>query len=91
MDNSDKNLEEQFDEKLCDEKHKNLDSIVNDHEIRLNKHAQRLDDIEHENVELKNELKHLCEDLKSLTSVLKWFIGVLLTTLIGFFITMVSK
>jgi chromosome segregation ATPase len=76
---------EPFDEKLCGEKHKNLDSILNDHEIRLNKHGQRLDNLEQESAELKTDIKHLCEDLKDLTSVLRWFIGVIISALLGFF------
>ena len=56
------------------------------HDKRLNNHAERLDKLEQEGVALKAEIKNLCENLTSLTSVMKWFIGIWVTTLLGFFI-----
>nr|WP_312986120.1 hemolysin XhlA family protein [Clostridioides sp.] len=35
-------------------------------------------------------MENLCSDLKDLTGVLKWIVGVLITTLIVFFIYMVQ-
>lgn len=56
------------------------------HDKRLNNHSERLDKLEQEGAALKIEIKNLCENLKSLTSVIKWFIGIWVTTLLGFFI-----
>ncbi|MFQ9979550.1 hemolysin XhlA family protein [Clostridium cadaveris] len=56
------------------------------HDKRLNNHAKRLDKLEQEGAALKIEIKNLCENLKSLTSVMKWFIGIWVSTLLGFFI-----
>lgn len=53
------------------------------HDKRLNNHGDRLDKLEQDSATLKTELKNLCENLKSLTTVMKWFI----TTLIGAFIS----
>lgn len=64
---------------------------LGEHEKRLNNHSERLDKIEQDSVEFKTELKNLCDNLKSLTSVIKWFIGIWVTTLLGFFIFSVEK
>ncbi len=53
--------------------------------IRLNNHGERLDKLERESTELKTEIKNLCENLKSLTTVMKWFITALGGAFISFF------
>ena len=55
------------------------------HDERLNNHANRLDKLEQDSVALKTELKNLCENLKSLTTVMKWFITLLIGSFVGFF------
>lgn len=60
------------------------------HDKRLDKHGEILDKLEQDNASFKTELKNLCENLKSLTSVMKWFIGIWVTTLLGFFIYVIQ-
>lgn len=55
------------------------------HEKRLNNHGERLDKLEQEGVELKTELKNLCENLETLTSTMKWFLTAMGGALISFF------
>lgn len=59
---------------------------IETHDKRLNNHGERLDKLEQDNASFKTELKNLCDNLKQLTSVLKWLIGLGATTLVGFFI-----
>ena len=54
------------------------------HDVRLND-SKRLDKLEQDSVALKTELKNLCENLKSLTTVMKWFIGLIVGSFAGFF------
>lgn len=54
-------------------------------EDRLNNHGGRIDVLERDTTGLKTELKNLCENLKALTSVMKWFITVLIGAFISFF------
>ncbi|HBH3733124.1 TPA: hemolysin XhlA family protein [Clostridioides difficile] len=61
------------------------------HETRINKHGEEIDELKIANIESKAELKALCENLNSLTSMLKWLIGTMITTLVGFFIFAVQK
>ncbi len=65
------------------------DDLIEDklktHEQRLNNHGDRIDKLEQDNATFKTELKNLCDNLKSLTGVLKWLIGLGATSLMGFF------
>ncbi len=63
---------------------------LNDHDDQLKIHSKRLDKIEQQQVTFAVQIENLCSDLKDLTGVLKWLVGVLITTLIGFFIYMVQ-
>ncbi|MGS2284808.1 hemolysin XhlA family protein, partial [Clostridioides difficile] len=51
------------------------------HEVTINKHNDEIDELKVANIESKAELKALCENLNSLTSMLKWLIGTMITTL----------
>ncbi|HBF8735601.1 TPA: hemolysin XhlA family protein [Clostridioides difficile] len=59
-------------------------------EIRIDKHSDEIDELKIANIESKAELKALCENLNSLTSML-WLIGTMITTLVGFFIFAVQR
>ena len=61
------------------------------HNIRLNDHSKRLDNLEREGAELKTEIKNLCDNLKSLTSMMKWFITAVGGSFIGFFFYAVQQ
>jgi len=61
------------------------------HDIRLNDHSKRLDKLEQDSVALKTELKNLCENLKSLTTVMKWFIGLIVGSFAGFFFYAIQR
>ncbi|EGT4533542.1 TPA: hemolysin XhlA family protein [Clostridioides difficile] len=60
-------------------------------EIRIDRHSDEIDELKIANIESKAELKALCENLNSLTSMLKWLIGTMITTLVGFFIFAVQR
>lgn len=55
------------------------------HEKRLNNHSERLDKLEQKQVEFTVKIETLCNDLKGLTSVLKWLCSLLCTSFVGFF------
>lgn len=72
-------MSENYDGKLCEERHKNIDEDLKDHEIRLNKHAGRLDMLEQNDREHHTEIKNLCEQIRNLVSTLKWGFGITVT------------
>jgi hypothetical protein len=78
-------------DEVCLERHKNIEKEQEVINRRLDIHGDRLDKIEQDNREFRTELKNLCDNLKSLTAVMKWFIGIWVTTLLGFFIYSIEK
>lgn len=54
-------------------------------ESRLNDHSERIKVLEQSNIELKVEIKNLCEALRESNSIMRIFIGIISTGLIGFF------
>lgn len=61
------------------------------HDTRLNNHSERIDKLERESTELKTEIKNLCESLQSLTSIMKWFIALLVGAFVSFFFYVVQQ
>lgn len=61
------------------------------HDKRLDNHGERLDKLEQENVGLKHEIKTLCENIRQLTNMMKWFITALGGALISFFFYAVQQ
>lgn len=58
---------------------------VREHDETLKEHDRRLDKIEQDGAEFKVQIQHLCDDIKNLTTTLKWFMGLLGGSFIGFF------
>ncbi|MBS5788829.1 MAG: hemolysin XhlA family protein [Clostridioides difficile] len=64
---------------------------LEDHDNQLKVHSMKLEKIEQQQTKFSIQIENLCSDLKDLTGALKWLVGVLITTLIGFFIYMVQS
>ena len=61
------------------------------HERRLNDHSKKIDSLEQFKSSSQIEIKNLIEQIKSLVSTIKWFMGLTFTTLVGFFIWYIQK
>lgn len=72
-------------EKLCEEKHKRIDEKLELNERRLNNHGERIDKLEQDNMTFKTEIKNLCDNIKSLTTTMRWFMGLLIGAFVSFF------
>ena len=71
--------------KVCEEKHKRIEEKINVHDIRLNDHGKRIDKIEQSQSRTDAKIENLCDQLKQLVSVLKWYIGLSVGALVSFF------
>lgn len=60
-------------------------------ENRINNHSERLDKIEQSQAEFKVQIKSLCDNIASLTSAIKWLIGLGASALIGFFFYVIQS
>lgn len=72
-------------ENACRERHRNLDEKISAHERRINKHSERLDIIENGYSRLEERLSNLINQLNSLNITLRWFMGLILGGMVGFF------
>ncbi|APH14071.1 hemolysin XhlA family protein [Clostridium sporogenes] len=71
--------------KVCEEKHKRLEEKIDVHDIRLNDYGKRIDRIEQNQSKIDTKIENLCDQLKQLVSVLKWYIGLSVGALVSFF------
>ncbi|NEZ76295.1 hypothetical protein EXM98_06355 [Clostridium botulinum] len=71
--------------KVCEEKHKRLEEKINVHDIRINNHSERIDKIEQNQFRTDAKMENLCDQLKQLVSVLKWYVGLTVGALVSFF------
>ncbi len=74
-----------YNEVLCKEKHKRIDEKLNLAETRLNNHSSRIDQLEQNNSRMDEKLKGLIEQLGTLNTTLKWFIGLMIGAFVSFF------
>jgi hypothetical protein len=71
---------------LCKHKHERVDEILDNHDSRLNDHDRRIDLLEQFQSRSEVQIMNLCKEIESLVSTIKWSMGLLITTLLGFFI-----
>ncbi len=76
---------------ICEEKHRRIDEKFEVHERRLNNHGERIDALEQFKSSTETEIKNLIEQIKSLVVTMRWFMGLMVGTLLGFFIWYIQK
>ncbi len=76
---------------ICDERHRQIDYRLGVAEKRLNNHSERLDRIELVNGRLEERLNNLITQLEQLNKIMKWFIGLLVGSFVGFFFYAVQQ
>lgn len=67
------------------------DKQLDKHDKKFETYDERIDRLEKGQAKLEVILENLCNKLDSLTSALKWLIGTLLVTFIGFFIYAIQQ
>ncbi len=55
------------------------------HEKRLNNHSERIDELEKGRAATDVKMDNLCEKLEAQTKSINWLIGLMATSLLGFF------
>ncbi len=76
---------------LCIEKHKRVDEILDNHEERLNDHAKQIDSLNISDAKHDTQIDSLCGKIGDLVVIIKWFIGLLVGSFIGFFFYAVQQ
>ena len=75
----------EYNESLCLERHKRIDEKQALHERRLNDHSGRLDILEQHKSRTEAKIENLCEQIQGLVTTMRWFIGLLVGSFVGFF------
>lgn len=65
-------------EEICKERHRVIDE-------RLKDHGKQLDKLSEDGREYKVQIQNLCKDINSLVTTIRWFMGLLAGSLVGFF------
>ena len=76
---------------ICKERHKSLDDKLVRHEERLNNHSNRIDKLEQYQNRAEVKMDNLCEQIKNLVTTMRWFMGLLVGSFIGFFFYAAQK
>lgn len=84
-------MSENYDSLLCAEKHKRIEERLNIQDTRLNNHSERIDKLEQRGAKVDAKMDNLCDQVKNLVTTLKWFMGMLLGSFVGFFFYAVQK
>lgn len=74
-----------MEQSLCSEKHKRIEERLDVQDKRLNNHSERLDKIEQFQSRTEAQISSLCDQIKSLVTTMRWFIGLLVGAFVGFF------
>lgn len=82
---------DEYNYKLCAEKHDNITDKLEEHESRLNKHEEKIVELEKHDKTIDEQIKGLCKELAGLTTTLKWFMGLLVSSFVGFFFFAVQQ
>jgi chromosome segregation ATPase len=86
MTKANKEVESMTEPGICQERHKRVDERLDTHEKRLNSHSEELDRLSTSDARNTNEITNLCKQIGDLVTTLRWLIGLLVSTLGGFFI-----
>jgi len=75
----------EYNENLCVERHKRIDQNFEKIEKTLITQDKRLDELEQYKSRTEAQLEALCEQISNLVTTMRWFMGLLLGGIVGFF------
>jgi hypothetical protein len=68
-----------------------IEMKINEHDKKILELDKRMDENERKNAEFRIQVENLCKDIQSLTVTMRWFIGLLVGSMVGFFIWYVQN
>ena len=75
-----------MDEKTCEHLMGRMDDRIGRNEDRLNNHSDRIKELEYHRSRSEVQMENLIEKLGSLVTTINWFMGLMVSVLLGFFI-----
>ena len=71
--------------------HEVMEVKINEHDKKILELDKRMDKNDRESAEFKIQIKNLCNTIQGLTTTIKWFMGLLIGSFIGFFFYAAQK
>ncbi|WP_132995862.1 hemolysin XhlA family protein [Sporanaerobacter acetigenes] len=68
-----------------------MEMKITEHDKKILELDKRMDENERENAEFRIQIENLCKDIQSLTVTMKWFMGLLIGSFVGFFFYAAQK
>ena len=68
-----------------------MEMKITEHDKKILELDKRMDENERENAEFRIQIENLCKDIQSLTVTMKWFMGLLIGSFVGFFFYAVQQ
>lgn len=68
-----------YNEELCNEKHNKIKETLELHNLRLNDHSKRIDDLEQDGREFRTEIKNLIKKMDDFMITIRWGLGIFVT------------
>lgn len=66
--------------------HESIKEQIKRNETRLNNHSERIKQLEYYRTRTEVQVENLIKEIASLVSTMRWTMGLLVTTLVAFFI-----
>lgn len=68
-----------------------MEMKINEHDKKILELDKRMDENERKNAEFRIQVENLCKDIQSLTVTMRWFMGLLIGSFVGFFFYAVQQ
>lgn len=76
----------EFNNDVCEERHRGIIGILDRQDGRLDNHGSRIDILEQNRERVDVKIANLCDKIDGLVSSIKWFGGLIFTTMFTGFI-----
>lgn len=74
-----------MDENKCEIYRESIRENIKRNEIRINNHSDRIDKLEQYRSGTEQQIKNLVDQVSNLVTTMRWFIGLLVGSFVGFF------
>lgn len=81
----------EYNEKLCNEKHKQVDDKLEVHDRRLNSHADEIKELKISDSKHDEQILTVIKKIDEIIAQNRWFIGIVIVQLLGFFFLVIEK
>lgn len=82
---------DEFNEKLWDEKHRQVKTRLDTHEKKLNEHDDEIEELKISDTMHDEQIMMVIRRMDEIISQNRWFIGIVVVQLLGFFFVVIEN